>query len=177
MKYSYSKKPKESIPRLFLHDGKVFNELGGITEGFNTFFVNIVSELASAIPNSDTSFSSFLGDHFNVNFIFANITTQKVYEILNQLKSKKSSGIDNISTKLLKEIMPFMEHDHLVSTHLLSASLAIPSLAIQTFAFKLIYYQLSCDHIHLLSSLNCYRHICYQIFDLLSILILTNFFP
>ena len=103
-----SKKPKESIPSLFLHDGKVFNGLDEITEGFNTYFVNIGSELASAIPNSDTSFSSFLGDPFNVNFIFANITYQKVYEILNQLKSKNSSGIDNISTKLLKEIMPFI---------------------------------------------------------------------
>ena len=30
------------------------------------------------------------------------------------------------------------------------------SSAIQTFAIKLIYYQLSCDHIHLLSSLICY---------------------
>ena len=40
--------------------------------------------------------------------IFANITNQKVYEILNQLKSKNSSGIDNISTKLVKEIMPFI---------------------------------------------------------------------
>ena len=35
-------------------------------------------------------------------------------------------------------------------------SLAIPSFAIQTFAIKLIYYRLSRDHIHLLSSLICY---------------------
>ena len=82
------------------------------------------------------------------------------------------------------------------------------SSGIQTFAIKLIYYWLSCDHIHLLSSLICNPAstaidifaikphflsgqfainpqlqstillsiiICYQIFDLLSILILTNF--
>ena len=30
------------------------------------------------------------------------------------------------------------------------------SSAIQTFSIKLNYYQLSCDHIHLLSSLICY---------------------
>jgi len=70
-----------------------------------------------------------------------------------------------------------MEHDHLLLTHncyqltcnqnqLLSASLAI-----QTFANKLIYYQLSCNHIHLLSSLIYYpaslaiRPICYQSSD------------
>ncbi len=103
-----SKNPRESIPSLFLHDGNVFNELDEITEGFNTYFVNIGNELASAIPNSDTSFSSFLGDPFNVNFIFANIINQKVYEILNQLESKNSSGIDSISTKIVKEIMPFI---------------------------------------------------------------------
>ena len=39
------KKPKESIPSLFLHDWKFFNGLDEITEGFNTFFVNIGSEL------------------------------------------------------------------------------------------------------------------------------------
>ena len=70
-----------------------------------------------------------------------------------------------------------MEHDHLLLTHncyqltcnqnqLLSASLAI-----QTFANKLIYYQLSCNPIHLLSSLIYYpaslaiRPICYQSSD------------
>ena len=65
--------------------------------------------MASAIPNSDTSFSNFLVDPSFFLQIFANITNQKVYEILNQLKSKNSSGIDNISTKLVKEIMPFID--------------------------------------------------------------------
>ena len=83
------------------------------------------------------------------------------------------------------------------------------SVAIQTFAIKLIHYQLSCDHFHLLLSLICIPAstaidtfaikphllsgqftinpqlqstillsiiICYQIFDLLSIIIFTNFF-
>jgi len=30
-------KPKESVPSLFLHKGKIFNGLDDITEGFNTF--------------------------------------------------------------------------------------------------------------------------------------------
>ena len=50
------------VPSLFLPDGKVFNELDEITEGFNTYLENIGNELASAIPNSDTSFSNFLVD-------------------------------------------------------------------------------------------------------------------
>ena len=49
-----------------------------------------------------------------------------------------------------------MEHNHLLSTHFQSKSVAISYSAIQTFAIKLIYYQLSCEHIHLLSSLICY---------------------
>ena len=68
------------------------------------------------------------------------------------------------------------------------------SCAIQTYAIKLIYYQLSCDHIHLLSSLTCYQanllsilscnqQFCYQSSFTIKFstccrsLILTIFFP
>ena len=79
------------------------------------------------------------------------------------------------------------------------------STIIQTFAIKLIYYQLSCNHIHLLSSLICYsastaidtfaikpctcyranlllilscnQQFYYQIFDFPSILFLPFFCP
>ena len=44
----------------------------------------------------------------------------------------------------------------MLATHLKSSQLLSASLAIQTFAIKLINYQLSCDHIHLISSLICY---------------------
>ena len=57
------------VPSLFLPAGKFFNELDEITEGFNTYLENIGNELASAIPNSDTSFSNFL---VNPSFFFAN---------------------------------------------------------------------------------------------------------
>ena len=90
------KKPKESIPSLFLHDWKFFNGLDEITEGFNTFFCKYWQWVRFHIPNSDTSLSSFLGDPFNINFIFAHMTNQKVYEIQNKLKSKNSSEAEFI---------------------------------------------------------------------------------
>ena len=97
-----------------------------------------------------------------------------------------------------------MEHDHLLSPHLLSASLAIPSLAIKLICQQLSCYHIHLQSSlicypastaiatlaikpHLLSgqfAINPQLQstiflsiiICYQIFDLLSIITLTSFF-
>ena len=77
-----------------------------ITEGFNDFFVNVGPKLASSIPSTINFFSEYLSNPIKQNFIFANVTPETIFETLSLLKSKVSCGKDNISTKLLKDIMP-----------------------------------------------------------------------
>ena len=97
---------KTEIPDLFVSDGKAFSGLNEITEGFNDFFVNVGPKLASSIPSTNKFFSEYLSNPIKQNFTFANVTPETIFETLSLLKSKVNCGKDNISTKLLKDIMP-----------------------------------------------------------------------
>jgi len=101
-----SNSSKTEIPDLFVSEGKAFSGLNEITEGFNDFFVNVGPKLASSIPSTNKTFSEYLSNPIEQNFIFANVTPETIFETLSLLKSKISCGKDNISTKLLKDIMP-----------------------------------------------------------------------
>ena len=77
-----------------------------IADGFNDFFSSIGQELASKIPTSNKHFSSFLGKKINSNFIFCQVTPELLIDTAGKLKNKSSCGPDNISSKLLKRILP-----------------------------------------------------------------------
>ena len=70
------------------------------------FFINVGPSLADEIPFCKNDFNDYLGVPVNENFVFQKITPQIIFSTLNKLKPKLSCGPDNISTKLLKEIMP-----------------------------------------------------------------------
>ena len=99
-------KSSSSIPDVFINNGKVFSGLPEVSEGFNNFFVNIGPKLASSIPPAKKEFTEYLGMSVEENFIFANVTPETIFETLSLLQGKASCGKDNISSKLLKEIMP-----------------------------------------------------------------------
>jgi len=75
--------------------------------------------LAEAIPKTNVNYAQYLPPPIPQNFIFANVTPEIILETLAKLKSKNSIGCDNISTKLLKDIIPFIL---LPLTHLFNLS-------------------------------------------------------
>ena len=95
-----------SIPNIFTDGNRSYESFQDISEGFNNFFVDVGPRLAEDIPNCDKDFKDYLGAPVNEIFVFQNITPQIIYSTLNKLQPKLSCGPDNISTKLLKEIMP-----------------------------------------------------------------------
>ena len=101
-------KRRENIPDFFKSNDKIISGALEIAEGFNEFFSGIGPELASTIPQSQTNFKNFLGSRVNDNFIFAHITPDTILKMAGKLKSKNSAGPDNISSKLLKRILPII---------------------------------------------------------------------
>ena len=99
-------KKTHSIPNLFTDDNRSYENFQDICEGFNNFFINVGPSLADEIPFCENDFNDYLGVPVNENFVFQKITPQIIFSTLNKLKPKLSCGPDNISTKLLKEIMP-----------------------------------------------------------------------
>lgn len=61
--------------------------------------------MANFISDSDRHFGEFMGNRINANFIFAPLTTQTLLDIVYKMKPKNSSGLDNVSSKLLKQII------------------------------------------------------------------------
>ena len=100
-----SKKKSHSVPEIFTDDKKSYVGSAEIAEGFNDFFVNVGPRLSSYIPDSNVSFETYLKEPSKENFVFANITPEIILETVSKLKPKNSSGKDNISTKLLMEIV------------------------------------------------------------------------
>ena len=76
-----------------------------IAENFNNFFNEIEPKLASKIPHSLISFEHFLhGDYPSLEE--KPITDDELNEALQTLKTKKSSGYDEISSDVIKHISP-----------------------------------------------------------------------
>ena len=105
-----SKKKSHSVPDIFTDNNQTFVGSSEIAEGFNDFFVNVGPRLSSYIPESNVTFETYLNESINENFVFANITPDIILETVSKLKPKNSSGKDNISTKLLKEIIDCIDY-------------------------------------------------------------------
>ena len=78
-----------------------------IADHFNTFFINIGSNLASKINTKDKEdFKSYLTFNNKAygNFKFKTVSEQDVNHIILNLKSKTTTGYDNLSPKLIKSI-------------------------------------------------------------------------
>ena len=97
-------KNMNDIPKRFVSNEKVLSGSLEIAEGFNDFFVNIGPNLAKAIPKSKKHFSEYLSEPCNENFVFANMNHEIITDALGKLRSKNSSGLDKISTNLLKSV-------------------------------------------------------------------------
>ena len=80
------------------------NEL--IAEYFNNFFSSVGERISLSIVNLNTNPLNLM-DNLKVadSLFFQPITAAEIIEITLNMKSKTSSGIDNISNKLLKEII------------------------------------------------------------------------
>ena len=96
-------------------DGNKITDPKEIANNFNDFFTNIGNKLADKITPPDNNYVSPLKSKNQQSSIFLNPTNpEEIIKIVKKLKDSNSSGIDNISTKLLKsiidEISPVLSH-------------------------------------------------------------------
>ena len=106
--WDLSIKGKSEIPEFFIENSDIIKGDLNITEGFNTFFSSIGSKLYSDIPVRNGSFKAYLKNEVEENFVFKQITSESLLEISKTLKPKKSSRVDNLSSRpsQLKFILP-----------------------------------------------------------------------
>jgi hypothetical protein len=88
-----------------LINGKYTNNTQFIADSFNNFFVEIGPKLANTIDTSNKkSYENYLLTPCQSRFCFEYTNPTETYKIIHSFENKTSTGHDNISTKLLKEI-------------------------------------------------------------------------
>ena len=97
-----NKKSKTTNVKQLIVGEQVITGDKNIASCFNQYFSTIGSKLADNIKDSDIDPLSFVTP-VEKSFHFRDITNNEVVEALKQIKSKKSPGIDGISTRLLKD--------------------------------------------------------------------------
>lgn len=98
-------KSKEKFPEHFIIDNTAVSDSQSIADSFNNFFTKIGPDLANNIakPNNK-EFTDYLHNPCSNHLVFQPITAEYTMKLINNLHSKNSTGIDGISTKLLKNI-------------------------------------------------------------------------
>ena len=107
----YNKKPIAQKEKSNLSPNKIkmYNILNEnievITNSFNKYFVNIGPDLASNIKDPiSNSYKTFLNNPASSRFSFELVNENTVSKIMDNLSTKKSCGIDELSTHLIKSI-------------------------------------------------------------------------
>ena len=99
-------KDKSDIPIYFSDNGNIIQGNYNITQGFNIYFCEIGIKLAEKIPNSTNSYKDYLGNEIEENF--KNITKDVILDKECKLKPKNSVGLDCLSSKQLKDVLPLL---------------------------------------------------------------------
>ena len=101
-------KPTKATSYFTDDDGAEIKDPEMIANRFNDFFTNIGPSLASKIPPPDTTVLEHIlsSDSPPDSLFFTPCTSEEVLKITSSLKPSTSSGVDGISSNLLKQIIP-----------------------------------------------------------------------
>ena len=77
-----------------------------IAEGFNDYFSNIGPDLACKIDTPNLNFQTYIEKAKSEFSAFQPVTVSNVYHLLHGLSSNKATGVDKISSKIIKIAAP-----------------------------------------------------------------------
>ena len=86
---------------------KSFTKPSDKCELLNSHFASIGPNLASALPNGNNNFESYITPA-NTTFTLHHTTAEEVLRLLKLLSPNKATGLDNIPCRLLKEGAPII---------------------------------------------------------------------
>jgi hypothetical protein len=85
-------------------DENIIDTPKDICNSFNKFFSEIGHTTAALIQNTDINFKTYLTPNTYPTFTFDLVNSSEIDKIISSLKSKHSTGQDNISTVLIKSL-------------------------------------------------------------------------
>ena len=103
IKETLQRKKKHEMPHEFVCNNNVITDMNVIANEFNRYFISIGHSLSEKIQSVHSS-EEYLGQKANSVFKFTEVNEDCIDKIIKKLKSKSSTGYDNISNK------PFTMH-------------------------------------------------------------------
>lgn len=101
-------KNKKASPATYFNDNNTkITDPNVIADQFNNFFADVGPALASKI-NTNTNFSEFLTAPFQKSIFFNPTSGKEILDIIAKFKNGKSSGNDDISPSVVKQVGPFI---------------------------------------------------------------------
>ena len=106
IKETLQQKKKHELHTEFIWNDRIITDLDEIANKFNTYFINIGHSLSEQIHATRSS-DEYLSNRTNTIFNFTEVTEECIDSIIKNMKSKSSTGYDNISNKLVKVLKMF----------------------------------------------------------------------
>ena len=101
IKETLQQKKKQELPTEFIWNDRIITDLDEIANKFNTYFIIIGQSLSEQIHATRSS-DEYLSNRTNTIFNFTEVNEECIDSIIKNMKSKSSTGYDNISNKLVK---------------------------------------------------------------------------
>ena len=99
------KNKAKSFPQEFcMENGNIISDHKTIANAFNNFFTNIGETVITNTNTTISPFNTYLSNKPNCKFTFTLMSVEDIVQIINSLKPKVSSGLDELSNKMLKLI-------------------------------------------------------------------------
>ena len=102
LKETLQRNQKHDLPVEFRMDNRRLTNPDKIANEFNVYFINNGRSLSDQIQSQRSS-HEYLGDRANTNFTFTAVNEECIDTIVKNMKSKSSTGYDEISNKLIKQ--------------------------------------------------------------------------
>ena len=96
------KHDKSSVTDEFLINGQMTTDPYDISNGFCKYFSNVGADLAKKLPTTNINPNSYLKSSQQNSFFISPTDAQEIIRVIGSLKSKNSTGYDNISNKTMK---------------------------------------------------------------------------
>ena len=97
-------KSKDKIDSITVNNHELKNP-SDIADAFNSFFTSVGPDLAAKINCGDIHFSRFLSRPLSKTILFDTTTQSEIITITKNFQSKRSTGYDGLSMKLIKQII------------------------------------------------------------------------
>ena len=105
-----------------------------IADFFNNYFSEIGNDISSKVRGTSMHFSQYLPEKTIIHSLFLEPTNEsEIVSITRKLKSSFSSGIDGLTSSLVKQIMPFIS---MPFSHICNNSLFHPVVLFREYENK-----------------------------------------